>query len=42
MFILLTIYFPLNFGFMLVCYTDDGSMELGTETSGLVAYHGNV
>ena len=37
--ILFTIYFRINFNFVLVYYTDDGSLELGFETSGLVAYH---
>ena len=30
------IYFPINFDFVLIHYTDDGSLELGPETSGLV------
>ena len=39
MFIFFTIYFPINFGFVFVYYTDDASMELGSQTSGLVTYH---
>ena len=42
MFILLTIYFHTNFDFVVVYYTDDGSLELVSETSGLMACHGNV
>ena len=42
MFILLIMYFHINFDFVVVYYTDDGSLELVSETSGLVAYHGNV
>ena len=42
MFVLFIIYFRINFDFVLVYYTDDGSLELGFETSGLFAYHGNV
>ena len=42
MFILFFIYFPLNFDFVLLYYTDDGSLELGSETSGFIAYLGNV
>ena len=42
MFILFTIYFRINFDFVVVYYTDDGSLELGSETFGLVAYHVNV
>ena len=42
MFILFTIYFPIKFDFVLVYYTDNGSLELGYETSGLVTYHGYV
>ena len=34
--ILFAIYFPINFEFVLLYYTDDGSLELGSETSGLV------
>ena len=36
MFILFTIYFRINIDFVLVYYTDDGSLELGSETSALV------
>ena len=42
MFILFTIYYPINFDFVLVYYTDDGSLELRSETFGLDTYHGNV
>ena len=42
MFILFTIYYPINFDFVLVYYTDDGSLKLGSETFGLDTYHGNV
>ena len=42
MLILFIIYFLINFDFVLVYYTDDGSLELGSETSGLVLYNGNV
>ena len=42
MFILFTIYFRINFDFLLVYYIDDGSLELGSETSVYVAYYGNV
>ena len=42
MFILFTIYFRINFDFVLIYYTDGGSLELGSEMFGLVAYHGNV
>ena len=42
MYILFTIYCRINFDFVLIYYTDDGSLEFGSETSGLVAYHGNV
>ena len=38
MFILFTIYFPINFEFVLIYYTDDGSLELGSETSGFVMF----
>ena len=36
MFVLLISYFGINFDIMFVNYTDDGSMDLGSETSGLV------
>ena len=42
MFISVIIYFRINFDFVLVYYTDDGSLELASETSGLVPYLGNV
>ena len=42
MFILFTIYCPINFDSVLVYYTDDGSLELGAKTSKLLAYHGNI
>ena len=35
-------HFPINFDFVVVYYTDDGSLELGSEMSGLFAGHGNV
>ena len=31
-----------DFNFVVVYYTDDGSLELGSETFGLVTYHGNA
>ena len=34
--ILFTIYFPINFEFLLIYCTDNESLELGSETSGLV------
>ena len=40
--ILFIIYFPIKFDFVLVYYTDDRSLELGSETSERVAHHGNV
>ena len=33
MFILFIIYFRINFDFVLVYYSEDGSLELGSETS---------
>ena len=42
MLILLIIYFRINFDIVVVNYTDDGFLELGSETSGLVLYRGNV
>ena len=42
MFIVFIIYFRINFDSMVAYYTDDGSLELGSEMSGLVTYHGNV
>ena len=42
MFILFIIYFRINFDFLVVYYTVYGCLELGSETSGLVAYTGNV
>ena len=36
MFILFIIYFPLNLDSVVVNCTDDGSLELGSKTSGLV------
>ena len=41
MLISVIIYFRINFDFVLVYYTDDGSLELGSETSGLLTYFGN-
>ena len=32
----------MNFELVLIYYTDDGSLELGSETSGHVAYFGNI
>ena len=40
--ILFIIYFPINLDIVVVNYTDDGSLELESETSELVLYHGNV
>ena len=42
MFILFTIYCRINFDFVVVYSIDDGSLEFGSETSGLVANHSNV
>ena len=42
MFMLFIVCFRINFDFVVVYYTDDGSLELGSEMSGFVAYHGNV
>ena len=42
MFSLFFIYFSINSDFVRIYYTDDGSLELGSETSGFVAYLGNV
>ena len=42
MFVLLTIYFRINFDFVLVYYTDDGSLELGSKMSGIFLQYGNV
>ena len=42
MFILFIVYFPIICDFVLVYYTDDGSQEIGLETSGLFTYHNNV
>ena len=42
MLILFIIYFRIHFDFMLVYDTGDGSLELGFQTSGVVAYHGNT
>ena len=39
--ILFTIYFPIKFEFVLIYYIDDGSLELGSETSGLVMFMSN-
>ena len=32
MFILFIIYYHINFDLVLICYTDDGSLELGSKT----------
>ena len=40
--ILFISYFRINFDFVVNYYTDEGFLELGSETSGLVAYHGYV
>jgi len=42
MFILFIVYIRINCDFVLVYYTDGGSLELGLETSGLFAHHNNV
>ena len=42
MFILFTIYFHKNFNVVIVYCTDDGSLELRSDMSGLFAYYGNV
>ena len=42
MFILFIIYFRISFDIMVANYTDDGSLELRSEASGLVLYHKNV
>ena len=42
MFISFFIYFHINFDFESVYYIDDGFLELGSETTGLVAYLGNL
>ena len=36
------ISFTMNFELMLIYYNYDGSLELGSETSGHVAYFGNI
>ena len=41
-FILFIIYFHLTFDIEVVNYIDDGSLDLGSETSGLVVKYGNV
>ena len=42
MFILFIVYFRINFDILVANYTDDGSLELGSESSGLLLYHGNI
>ena len=36
MFVLFIIYCRINFDLLLICYTDDESLELGSERSGFV------
>ena len=42
MFVLFIIYFRINLDILVANYTDDGSLEIGSETSGLALYHGNL
>ena len=35
-------YFRISFDIVVVYYTDDTPLELGSEMSGRVAYHGNI
>ena len=42
MLILFIIYFRINFDIVVVNYTNDRSLELGSEMSGLVLHYGKV